>query len=569
MTTRHSDVINALNNPAAHGEERKTSQIFMIIDPGHHRLYPGLYKTISELRRVYGDVVEKTQKELEEIEEMVDRLYQIYDEDNFHSQLVGHNLNRMDKILALVDQYTEGKLQRKAWAEKMQSRNMRHFFEEDFYDGWYNPILKDLDQNIVKAINDIEYDLPSFINLTVNGTGLKTGSIMLFGNTAPEHIRKFSDFLDDIINCTRSEVRNESISILKEFKNAMHEFQGAYSNLFKKELPDYLENFDFGPKFIKENFAQVNVFLHKMNVEHWKQHSTYSIWSLACDVGGALGLFLGVSLLTVIELLYLCYSCCRSRWLGPHAKKWLSNKRMKIKVMTEKRWNAYRDARKGDVMTRSLMEDKEGQAGTPSQDQRASNTQLTDVDGIFDDLYNEIDDVITEEDGETSADDERAGNLREQYQIAETDQADDASGLRTVRSSGSGAFKKSHSDEPLLLGSNNADDKIQNSYLRAIHGGNLLDMPDDEFSSTEQPLSSSLHQSVSNTHSHFVKHREQKPKAEVKQASLRSLSTQESTFQRNSQNLDNSESTNTITNSSSSAGQARLFASSSPRQTIV
>lgn len=26
------------------------------------------------------------------------------------------------------------KLQRRAWAEKMQSRNMRHFFDQDFYE---------------------------------------------------------------------------------------------------------------------------------------------------------------------------------------------------------------------------------------------------------------------------------------------------------------------------------------------------------------------------------------------------------------------------------------------------
>jgi hypothetical protein len=52
-----------------------------------------------------------------------------------------------------------------------------------------------------------------------------------------------------------------------------------------------------------------------MNIEIWRQDSTYSIWSLFCDVGGALGLFLGASLLTIIELIYLCfqYGFCKPK----------------------------------------------------------------------------------------------------------------------------------------------------------------------------------------------------------------------------------------------------------------
>ncbi|KAK0396101.1 hypothetical protein QR680_001564 [Steinernema hermaphroditum] len=553
MTARHADVSNALTNPAAHGEERKASQIFMIIDPDHHRLYPKLYKTISELKRVYGDVVENTQKELDEIEDMIIRLYTIYDEDKFNSQLVGHNLNRMDKILQLVEQYNQGKLQRKAWAEKMQSRNMRHFFEEDFYDGWYNPILKDLDQNIVKTINDIEYDLPEFFNFTTNGTGLKTGSILLFGDAAPEHIQKLSTFLDDIINCTVHDVKNESITILKEFRNAMHEFQGAYSNLFKKELPDYLENFDFGQKFIKENFAQVNVFLHKMNVEHWKQHSTYSIWSLACDVGGALGLFLGISLLTVIELIYIGYSCCRARWIGPQAKKWLSNKRMKIKVMTEKRWNAYRDARKDDVMTRSLMEEKE------RQEKEHSENQIDNSGRILDQLYNEVDGVIIEEDGE-------------EYLDAEMELGPRPSSVANHPSNKDWHMNNDKATElpyaqSCLMPRYSDDDSLEQSYLRATQSETASngdeDLKNNKYDYSRPPPSTARQDDKPHL---FVKRHEQK-RAAPSPSHLSALQLPHSpTF---SENLEESDSTNTTTNSSSAAPAALILAPSSDRQTTV
>uniref|UniRef100_A0A1I7ZEP0 Amiloride-sensitive sodium channel subunit alpha n=1 Tax=Steinernema glaseri TaxID=37863 RepID=A0A1I7ZEP0_9BILA len=524
MTARHADVSNALTNPAAHGEERKASQIFMIIDPDHHRLYPSLYKTIGELKRVYGDVVEKTQKELDGIENMIKRLHEIYDEDNFNSQLVGHNLNRMDRILQLVEQYNKGKLQRKVWAEKMQSRNMRHFFEEDFYDGWYNPILRDLDQNIVKAINDIEYDLPEFFNLTLNGTGLKTGSILLFGDANVDHVQKLSEFLDDIISCTVDDVKNESISILKEFRNAMHEFQGAYSNLFKKELPDYLENFDFGQKFIRENFAQVNVFLHKMNVEHWKQHSTYSIWSLACDVGGALGLFLGVSLLTIIEFIYLCYSCCRTRWMGPEAKKWLSNKKMKIKVMTEKRWNAYRDAHKNDVMTRSLVEEMERQRKQQA-DNEAEESQV-----FLDRMYNEIDGVIIEEDDE-------------EYRDCDFNNDFDRNPSREHRTE-EGLAGDQVTKEPSL--------SQRNARAHSDRSGN---------GSSKPPLPSLA---LEEKPHHFMKRREQK---RAKQPSPESPAQPSSLSC--SQTVEDSESTNTTTDSSSAPGATLILAPSSHRQTTV
>lgn len=48
-----------------------------------------------------------------------------------------------------------------------------------------------------------------------------------------------------------NQVRNYSIDILNDFKKAMHNFHSAYSNLFQKELPNYLANFEFGTKFVQ------------------------------------------------------------------------------------------------------------------------------------------------------------------------------------------------------------------------------------------------------------------------------------------------------------------------------
>uniref|UniRef100_A0A915AJV3 Uncharacterized protein n=1 Tax=Parascaris univalens TaxID=6257 RepID=A0A915AJV3_PARUN len=307
MSEKHSEVVTVLTDTTVLSEEIRTSNVFRLIAADAHKRNPHRYKTLTELRQVYGERVDDIIRQLKVMGNVIKNFWKMYKRETFTSTL-GINLDRMDKILQLVEQYKMNKLQRRAWAEKMQSRNMRHFFDQDFYEGWYNPTLKDFDESLVRNIMNIEEnDLPYLMDTIKNGTGLETGSVLYFGDTTDKHMTQFAEFVDDIVQCTVNDLKNESTALLKTFRRAMHKFQSAYTNLFKKELPAYLANFDFSATFVEQNFAMVNVFLHKMNVEIWRQEGTYSIWSLMCDVGGALGLFLGASMLTIIELFYLCF----------------------------------------------------------------------------------------------------------------------------------------------------------------------------------------------------------------------------------------------------------------------
>ncbi|KAI6193047.1 Na+ channel, amiloride-sensitive family-containing protein [Aphelenchoides besseyi] len=280
MTDRHRTVFDAIRNPQSRSEEHRSRLLFQILAP--LATASDKYKTLSDVKREFGERAEKKLAAMIETENLLELLAKIYDKTNYNHYL-SEKLLRMDKILSLMQKYENGTLQKKAWAEKMKTRNMRRFFEEDIYEYWYNPIIKDLDSTILKTIRMIEDILPEIKD------DFEIGSIILFGDSTDENRRAFADFMTDILGCTMRELRNQSAEILEEFQKAMHNFQFAYANLFQKELQDYLQNFAFGPKFVQENFALVNVFLHKMNVETWKQDSTYSIWSLFCDVGGALG----------------------------------------------------------------------------------------------------------------------------------------------------------------------------------------------------------------------------------------------------------------------------------------
>jgi hypothetical protein len=57
--------------------------------------------------------------------------------------------------------------------------------------------------------------------------------------------------------------------------------------------------------FIGDNFARLNVYLRSLESLHREQRVSYPLSQLFSDIGGSLGLWLGLSLLTLVELLQL------------------------------------------------------------------------------------------------------------------------------------------------------------------------------------------------------------------------------------------------------------------------
>ncbi|CAJ0931881.1 unnamed protein product, partial [Mesorhabditis belari] len=307
LREKHSEIILALNNPPPSGEEKRSHQLHLLLDENDYQRQPERFKSIGDVKATYGDTVETMLKHISLVADYIEKLWAIFLEKNYHMNMDA-DLSRMDRIFELMSQYDHGKLHRKTWADKMQSRQMRHFFEEEFYDNWYQPIHGDLQQKLQKVLSDAEQNDWKKIEEDVkDGFVEKIGSVVYFAQVNQQNTTRFKDFLIDLRQCVNEEINGTSFTLLNDFKKRYKEFQSAYNNLFKKELPDYLENFDFDKKFESDNFAMVNIYLHKMHLEHWRQDRTYTFWSLACDIGGALGLFLGASLLTLIELVYLCF----------------------------------------------------------------------------------------------------------------------------------------------------------------------------------------------------------------------------------------------------------------------
>lgn len=84
---------------------------------------------------------------------------------------------------------------------------------------------------------------------------------------------------------------------------------GYQETLFKRVLKRnnsaYEEQKDDGPESLHRNFLQVKVFYERLNFQEVKEQLSYKGINLIADIGGQLGLWIGVSVLTCCEALEL------------------------------------------------------------------------------------------------------------------------------------------------------------------------------------------------------------------------------------------------------------------------
>nr|XP_006818945.1 PREDICTED: acid-sensing ion channel 2-like [Saccoglossus kowalevskii] len=62
-----------------------------------------------------------------------------------------------------------------------------------------------------------------------------------------------------------------------------------------------------GNEFVRENIVKLQVFYQDLNYEGITQSIAYTEESLASDLGGQVGLWIGISFLTLIEFIELVY----------------------------------------------------------------------------------------------------------------------------------------------------------------------------------------------------------------------------------------------------------------------
>ncbi|NXE99934.1 ASIC2 protein, partial [Menura novaehollandiae] len=75
-----------------------------------------------------------------------------------------------------------------------------------------------------------------------------------------------------------------------------------------KTSAKYLEKkFNKSEKYISENILVLDIFFEALNYETIEQKKAYEVAALLGDIGGQMGLFLGASILTILELFDYIY----------------------------------------------------------------------------------------------------------------------------------------------------------------------------------------------------------------------------------------------------------------------
>ncbi|KAI7803699.1 putative acid-sensing ion channel 2 [Triplophysa rosa] len=78
----------------------------------------------------------------------------------------------------------------------------------------------------------------------------------------------------------------------------------------------YLEKkFNRSEKYITDNILVLDVFFEALNYETIEQKKAYEVAGLLGDIGGQMGLFIGASILTILELFDYAYEVVKERLL--------------------------------------------------------------------------------------------------------------------------------------------------------------------------------------------------------------------------------------------------------------
>uniref|UniRef100_A0A4W3GIK9 Acid-sensing ion channel 1-like n=3 Tax=Callorhinchus milii TaxID=7868 RepID=A0A4W3GIK9_CALMI len=74
-------------------------------------------------------------------------------------------------------------------------------------------------------------------------------------------------------------------------------------------------------KYIAENVLVLDIFFEALNYETIEQKKAYEVAGLLGDIGGQMGLFIGASILTILEIFDYLYEVFKDKILGNMLRK--------------------------------------------------------------------------------------------------------------------------------------------------------------------------------------------------------------------------------------------------------
>ncbi|CAJ0580237.1 unnamed protein product, partial [Mesorhabditis spiculigera] len=203
--------------------------------------------------------------------------------------VVWEDLERLNTFnLALRDYLAFGQTKYQ-FADAFLFLNIDYMFEHDFPKNWKKPI----DDLLTEAQRVLKAQKAEFIDGIVSANTNTEMSIPSFDRALTE---------DCVV-----QLESGIAELRRSFESGYLQFTKTFDEAFTKHFRQYREKFLLKEEFKKQNMAVVNIYIRSNTVEKWTQKWQYTFWSLACDVGGALGLFIGVSVASLLEIFYVLY----------------------------------------------------------------------------------------------------------------------------------------------------------------------------------------------------------------------------------------------------------------------
>ncbi|KIH66092.1 hypothetical protein ANCDUO_03580 [Ancylostoma duodenale] len=99
----------AIEGRPAYSEEKRaiSDDIPQLIDPDAQKTNPNSFKSIGDVKRYYGDQVDAALKKLQEIEEMVEKMWGLFTPSTYEGAVLD-GVVRMDRIVELMAQLSSG-----------------------------------------------------------------------------------------------------------------------------------------------------------------------------------------------------------------------------------------------------------------------------------------------------------------------------------------------------------------------------------------------------------------------------------------------------------------------------
>ncbi|XP_052769455.1 acid-sensing ion channel 4-B-like isoform X2 [Mya arenaria] len=116
----------------------------------------------------------------------------------------------------------------------------------------------------------------------------------LFLRNLSEVIIEWNSKLEDI----------KTFDIRRHVEHSAEDFYSSFENVVS-HLKRFESSIVVDSTFMKENFLQIDIFYRQLSYEYINQQKAYDFFALISDVGGAMGLFIGASLLTILEIIDL------------------------------------------------------------------------------------------------------------------------------------------------------------------------------------------------------------------------------------------------------------------------